>query len=163
MKRRRTDESEKPVGQASSSGSFSSEASGDDSSDDDKKGKHNKSGKEARAKGKAKGKAKASADDKAKTRIKTVAKAASRKILPALASLRIAIANPLLLDVEDTLVDRVRALIHALTALEKAAHKASTDGIDGFTSDFDTFDFKGCKDVEKELKKQLAKLEKKRR
>ena len=94
LKRRRTDESEKPAGQPSESASLSSEESGDDSSDDEKTRKQKKAGKKAKAKGKAKGKAKASADEKAKSKVRAAAKVAAKKAAQSLSSMRVVIAHP---------------------------------------------------------------------
>ena len=162
LKRRRTDESEKPVGQPSESDSFSSEESGDDASDEEKTKKQKKDGKEAKAKGKAKGKAKASADERAKNKVRAAAKGAAKKTAQSLSSMRVAIAHPLILDVEEGLVNRARSVVKMLGAIEKSALKAASDGIDTFSGPLNDFDPKACKDLEKELKKQLSKLERKK-
>ena len=153
LKCRRTDESEKAVDQKEESESFSSEASNDSDSDKDKLG-----GKAAKAK--AKGNAKASAGDKAKAKVKVAAKAAAKKVRTALESLRKKVGSPNILEVDDNLMGRVRSSLRQLTAIEKAADKATSSGVDNFTSDLDDFDFQKCKDLEKELKKQLQRLEK---
>ena len=157
LQRRMTDESEKPAGKASSSPSFSSESSGGSSEDekDKRKGGKNKRG------GKAKGKAKP--EDKGKAKVRVAAKAAAKKVGPALASLRAAIANPLILDIEEDTVNTMREAVRRLTALDKSTRKAITEGIDQFTTAFESFDFKECKQAEKDLKKMLSKLGKQRK
>ena len=157
LRRRMTDESEKPAGKDPSSASFSSESSGDSSEDekDKRKGGKNKKG--------GKAKARAKPEDKAQAKVKAKAKAAAKTIGRSLASLRAAIANPLILDLEESTVSDMREKVRILTALDKSIRKAITDGTDEFTAALESFDFKACKQAEKDLKKELSKLEKQRK
>ena len=158
LKRRMTDESEKLAGKDPSAASFSSESSGGSSEDEQDKRKGGKNRKGGKAKARAK------PEDKAKAKVRVAAKAAAKsKVGPALASLRAAIANPLILDLEESTVGNMREKVRILTALDKSIRKATTDGIDEFTATLESFDFKACKQAEKDLKKQLSKLEKQRK
>ena len=162
LKRRRTDESEKPAGEPEEDDSFSSESSAEDGDSEEDTKKQKKGGKEPKAKAKGKAKAKASADEKVKTKVRANAKAAAKKTAQSLSSMRVVCAHPLILDVEEDLMNRARAMMKMLAAIEKGALKAASDGIDTFSGSLGNFDFKACKELEKELKKTLSKLEKKK-
>ena len=144
--------------------SFSSQSS---SSSSEERAAPARRGKGSKAKGKAKAKV-ASVDKEtkeinaAKNKIKAKAKAALKKVAPALLSLRTTYAHPLILEAEDDVVDPVKKDIRFLSSLEKAAQEAVHQGVDNFSEHFDNFDWKASKQQERALTKSLLKLEKKR-
>ena len=155
LRRRRTDDSEKPIkeGKSSSSEPSFSGASDDcgSSSEDARKTEKGSRKTEKGSRGTGKGKAKAKSGgkgDKAKSKIKVVAKISLKKMEAVLGRLRKTAANPLILEVEQDVTAPISKALKELGGIEKLIVKAISTGEDGFSQLVKDYDFAGLKEAE---------------